>query len=545
MTERTRLSAADLDLVVIGAGFSGLAMLHRARRSGLTTRVFEAGGDVGGAWYWNRYPGARTDSESHYYCLSFSKELVDEWSWSERYASQPEVRRYLEFVADRFDLRRDITFDSRVTSLVYDEQAAVWTVTTDSGEQVRSRFVVTAIGLLTKPNVPDFPGLADFAGELLITSRWPDGADLAGKRVGVVGTGSTGVQVVPIAAETARSVTVFQRTPNYVVPAHNRALDAADVADLKRRYLEIRDKARAHSFAMPFEPGHGLTADFTAEERNRIYEEGWATGGFHFLFETFDDITVDEEANESAAEFIRSKIREIVEDPETAELLCPKGYPYGGKRPPVGHHYYEAFNRDTVELVDVSRRGTPIESVTPAGLRTADGREHALDVLVLATGFDAITGGMDEIDVRGRNGRTLREEWAAGPTGFLGFGVHGFPNLLAISGPGSPFANIPVCLEKNVEWIGDLLDHVDREGIDSVEATEEAAADWGRRVHDAAFATLLPRGESVNTWFLGANIEGKPFSVGVWFGGANVYFDVCDEVAAQGYPGWELTSRRD
>lgn len=533
----------DLDLVIVGAGFAGLAMLQRARGSGLRTRVIEAGSGVGGTWFWNRYPGARTDSECYYYQLSFSKELVEEWTWSERYPGQPEMLRYLDFVADKFDLRRDISFSTRVTAMEFVDRAdgAGWEVTTDSGELLRAKWVVTGLGFLTHPHVPDFPGLDSFAGDLHLTCRWPEeGVDLTGKRVGIIGTGATGVQAIPIIAEQAAELTVFQRTPNYVVPAQNRPLEPDEIADLKARHYEILEKARNHSFAMPFDPGNGPAMAVDEEERQRIFEDGWSRGGFRFLFETFDDLILDPDANEAAAEFIRAKIRETVHDQEVAELLSPRGYPYSGKRPPAGHDYYEAYNRENVTLVDVSAKGAPIREITPTGVRTAD-REYEFDVLVLATGFDAVTGAHTAIDVRGRDGLTLKEKWLDAPKTYLGLTVAGFPNLFMISGPMSPFANLPVCIEKNVEWIGNALDHARAEGLRTVEATEEAEADWGRRVQEAVEPTLLTLGEGVHSWFTGANIPGKAHVVNVWFGGANNYFVACDEVAERGYEGLRLT----
>ncbi|MCF7551496.1 NAD(P)/FAD-dependent oxidoreductase [Pseudonocardia sp. WMMC193] len=523
------------DVLIVGAGFSGLAMLNRVRESGLSARVIEAGANVGGTWFWNRYPGARTDSECYYYCLSFNKELVAEWTWSERYPGQPEMQRYLEFVADRADLRKDITFSTRVTAMEYRDEG--WDVSLDSGEQLRSRYVVTGLGFLTDPHVPDFPGLDTFSGDLHLTCRWPaEGVDLRGKRVGVIGTGATGVQAIPVIAQEAAEVVVFQRTPNYVVPAQNRPMDPDEIADLKARHYEILAKARAHSFAMPFDAGHGAAMAVDEDERRRIFSDGWARGGFRFLFETFDDLILDPAANEAAAEFIRSKIREIVHDPATAELLSPRGYPYSGKRPPAGHDYYEAYNRDNVRLVDVSAKGAPIQEITPTGLRTADA-SYELDVLVLATGFDAVTGALTAIDIRGRDGITLKEKWQDGPLTFLGTTTAGFPNLFMITGPLSPFANLPVCIEKNVEWIGAALDHAAGR---VVEATEEAEQDWARQTREAVEPTLLTEGEGVHTWFLGANIPGKARGVNVWFGGANNYFRICDDNAEQGFPGLTL-----
>ncbi|MDT7654026.1 MAG: hypothetical protein QOI36_5432 [Pseudonocardiales bacterium] len=536
-----QVTEPDFDLVIIGAGFAGLAMLNRARELGLRSRVYEAGDGVGGTWYWNRYPGARTDSECYYYCFSFSEEIVREWTWSERYPGQPEMLRYFDFVADRFDLRRDIRFGTRITSAAFDDASGNWEVVTDGGERVRTSYVVTGLGLLSAPHLPDFPGLESFEGDWYMTSRWPqDGADLVGKRVGIIGTGATGVQAIPLIAQEAAHLTVFQRTPNYVVPAQNRPMEPDEIVELKAKHYEILQKARDHSFAMPFNPGHGPASGVSPEERQRIYEEGWASGGFRFLFETFDDLLVDSESNESAAEFIRSKIRETVHDPEIADLLSPRGYPYGGKRPPAGHDYYEAYNRENITLVDVSN--APIQEVTPGGILAGD-TEYEFDVIVFATGFDAVTGALTGIDIRGRDGFELKRKWEDGPRTYLGLTAHGFPNLFTISGPGSPFANLPVCIEKNVEWIGNAIDHARREGIDTIEATREAEDDWVARVQDVVSGTLLTQGEAVHSWFTGANIPGKAHVVNVWFGGANNYFAICDGVAEKGYEGLVLSSR--
>jgi cyclohexanone monooxygenase len=524
------------DAIVVGAGFGGLRMLHELRGLGLSARVLEAGTDVGGTWYWNRYPGARTDSESWYYCFSFSKELEQEWNWTERYPAQPEVLRYLRHVAERFDMRKDIEFGVRVRSAVYDEAANLWTVTSEGGESYVCRYFITAAGLLSAPYRPPFPGLDSFRGEWLMTARWPkEPVDFRGKRVGIIGTGATTVQAAPIIAAEARELLIFQRTPNYVLPAGNYSLDDERRRAIKQDYAKIWEKTEKHFFAMPFSMANRLAADVTPEERERIFEDAWRRGGFGYLFETFDDIWVDDRSNQAAAEFIRKKIRETVEDPATAELLCPKTYPLAGKRPPLGHGYYEMFNRDNVKLVDVDT--SPIREITPKGIRTETG-EYELDVIVFATGFDAATGALVQMDIRGRGGESLEEKWAAGPKTYLGLGVAGFPNMFVICGPQSPFANIPVVIDNMVRWIGRAIAHLGKSGLSRIEAKPEAAEAWGTHMDELLNRTVLPRGEAVRSWFLGANIPGKPHVVLFYFGGAGAYFDQCRDVADNGFEGF-------
>lgn len=445
----TNTTTDRVDVVLIGAGFAGLYMAHRLDGLGLTFQGFEAAGDVGGTWFWNRYPGARTDSLHHIYCYSFSDELAQEWTWTERYPSQSEMLDYLSHVADRFDLRKHFSFGTRVASAHYDDENSDWVVTTADGETTRARFVITAVGLLAAPNIPPFKGIESFSGEWYHTARWPEqDVDFSGKRVAVIGVGSTGIQVSPKIAETAQSLTVFQRTPNYMVPAQNKSLTAIEQDDIKARYDEVFKKIREHPFAMDFtSPGRNAVGTDTTE-RQRVYEEAWAKGGFFFLFEAFDDPQVDEEANESACEFIRGKIRETVKNPEVAEMLSPRGYPYGSKRPPSGTGYYEMFNRPNVSLVDVSTDA--IAEITEDGLRTGSGRTWDFDIIVFATGLDASTGSVTRIDTRGRKGLELAKKWESGPLTNLGLGTLGFPNLMMLTGPLSPFANIPVCIEENV-----------------------------------------------------------------------------------------------
>jgi cyclohexanone monooxygenase len=515
-------------------------MMYRLREElGLDVRGFEAAGGVGGTWYWNRYPGARTDSPYSAYCFSWSDEIAQEWSWSERYPGQQEVLRYLEFVADRYDLRRSFTFDTRVTWARHDEDTNLWTVGTDTGETVTATYLITGVGLLSAPNLPPIKGLDTFQGELVHTARWPAaGVDFAGKRVGLVGTGSTGIQILPSIAERASSVSVFQRTPNYVVPTQNRPLTDAEKTDLRARYKDIAKQIRQHPFAMPFIATGQNALDVDEATRQAVYEEGWRQGGFHFLFETFDDLSVNEDANETACEFIRGKIRAAVRDPEVAELLTPRGYPYGAKRPPAGTGYYETFNRDNVMLIDVS--DDAIEEITPTGLRTAT-RQFDLDVIIFATGFDASTGAFTRIDIRGRGGRALADKWRDGPVTNLGFSTAGFPNLFMITGPLSPFANIPTCIEETVDWIFDALCYLRENGLTSFEAAESGEQEWAEHVTAIANMITAGKGEAVNTWFAGANIEGKPRAINVYFGGANAYFDTCRAVAAKAYEGFVLS----
>jgi cation diffusion facilitator CzcD-associated flavoprotein CzcO len=532
----------DFDAVVIGAGFAGLYALYKLRDElGMRVRVFEAGDGVGGTWYWNRYPGARCDSESYYYCYSFSRELAQEWEWSGRYPEQPEIERYLNHVADRFDLRRDIQLSTRVVAAHFDDAATGWEVHTDRGERVTARFLVTAVGCLSAPNVPDLPGLDEFEGEVYFTAMWPrEPVELAGKRVGLIGTGSSGIQVAPELAARAAHLTVFQRTPNYSVPARHRPFSPDDQARIKAQYDEIFALTRETYGGFPFRPIDRTTMSVPAEERERILEELWAEGGFKFLWGGFSDLLADPEANELAAEFIRTKIREIVEDPATAELLCPKGYPYGAKRPPIDTDYYATFNRENVSLVDIG--ADPIEAVTPTGLRTGTA-EHELDVIVFATGFDAITGALLRIDIRGTGGVRLADAWASGPRTLLGLQVAGFPNMFTITGPGSPsvLLNVPVGIEHHVDWIADCLLFMREHGWSRVEATEAAQDAWADHVAEVGSRSLFVR---ANSWYVGANIPGKPRVVLPYAGGQPAYRQHCEMVKRSGYQGFRFDAPR-
>lgn len=526
----------DFDALIVGAGFSGLYQLHCLRdRLGMKARVLEAADGVGGTWYWNRYPGARCDSESHSYCFYFSSELVDEWEWSERYPQQPEVMRYLNFVADRLDLKRDIQFKARVTVARYDEAANLWRVATEGGEEYSARFLIAAVGCLSSANVPDIPGLESFQGAWYHTGKWPhDGVDFTGKRVGQIGTGSTGIQAAPVIAETARHPTIFQRTPNYSVPARNKPL-AADFREwVRKNKREIRDTMRDTPNGHPFRIVKRKAFDVSDEERRRIYEEAWEVGGLRFRG-NFQDLLVDKAANDTAAEFIKNKIRETVKDPKTAEVLADIDHPYAAKRPPIDTGYFEIFNRDNVDLVNI--RANLIERITPKGIKTRD-REYELDIIVFATGFDAMTGSLLRMGIMGRDGLSLNDAWAAGPHTYLGLQVPGFPNLFTITGPGSPsvLCNMPVAIEQHVEWITDCIARMRTHDIATIEATPAATEDWVAHVNAAANATLLP--QVPHSWYLGANVPGKPQVFMPYTGGMTRYRAICDHIAAQGYAGF-------
>ncbi len=526
----------QVDAVVVGAGFAGLYMLHRLRGLGLSARVFEAGDGIGGTWYWNRYPGARCDVESLDYSYSFSDALQQEWRWTERYASQPEILKYIDHVADRFDLRRDITLSTRVTAAVFDEAANRWDVRTDRGHQVAARFCIMATGCLSSAQVPDFPGRETFAGPWYHTGHWPhEGVDFTGQRVGVIGTGSSAIQSIPIIARQAVHLYVFQRTPNFSIPARNAPLDAEHERHWKASYAEHRRQARESRVGFVTERNDASALEVSAEERRRQYEGRWSRGGLGFNA-TFADLLTSQEANDTAADFFRAKIRAAVRDPDVAETLSPRHYPVGTKRLCVDTDYYETFNRDNVTLIDVRR--TPIEAITPQGLRTREAA-YTLDSLVFATGFDAMTGALLSIDIRGRAGLTLQRQWAEGPRTHLGVAVAGFPNLFIITGPGSPsvLSNMIVSIEQHVDWIADCLAHLRRHAHATIESTAEAQEAWVAHVNEVGNTTLYPR---ANSWYMGANIPGKPRLFMPYIGGVGAYRQRCDAVAAGGYEGFVL-----
>jgi cation diffusion facilitator CzcD-associated flavoprotein CzcO len=533
-------ATADVDVAVVGAGFAGLYMLHRLRGLGLSVRVFERGTDVGGTWFWNRYPGARCDIESVDYCYSFSRELLTDWVWTERYATQPEILRYLRHVADRFSLRRDIQFGTRVTSMRYDEPGNRWRVRTDAGEELTARHCVLAVGNLSSLKRPAFAGLESFRGEWHHTARWPaGGVDFGGKRVGIVGTGSTAIQALPQIARQAADVYVFQRTPNYSMPARNRPLPPEELRAVLGGYAGRRRAAERSDSGVPVAPPERSALAVTAQERQRMYEAGWQRGGINALSYAFTDFFSDERANRTAQDFAREKIRQIVRDPAVADALCPAHH-IGTKRTCVDIGYFETYNRDNVHLVDV--RSSPITGVTADGLATTAG-EYGLDAIVFAIGFDAITGALLEIDVRGRCGLSLAEKWSQGPRTYLGLCVAEFPNLFMITGPGSPsvLSNMVVSIEQHVDWIADCLGHLADRRIDRIEASPGAEDAWGRHVSELADATLYPRASS---WYVGANIAGKPRVFMPYVAGCGTYRRECEEIVERGYEGFVLGRER-
>lgn len=522
------------DVIIVGAGIAGMYMLHRIRELGLTARVIEMGSDVGGTWYWNRYPGARCDTDTLEYSYSFDEDLQQEWEWPERYPTQPEILRYLNHVAERFSLRSDITFDTRVEAATFDESTHRWQVRTDGGMQFTSQFLIMATGCLSTPVMPDIAGVDSFAGETYHTARWPhEGVALSGKRVGVIGTGSSAVQSIPVMAQEAEHLTVFQRTAQYTIPARNRPVDPEFVAQIKADYAGFRARNRLQPSAqLSHIPRNDYSAmSVTEAERNRTFEDRWQAGGFPFMG-SFNDIGINPESNRAAAEFVRTKIHEIVQDPNVAERLSPS-HTIGCKRIVLDSGYFETFNRDNVMLVDVS--ATPIEAFTPSGLCTS-AADFELDIIIFATGFDAMTGTLMRIDIRGRNGLTLRKKWEAGPVNYLGLTIPGFPNFFTITGPGSPsvLTNMMVAIEQHVEWISDCIDSMRRHGQATIEATDEAEQAWVQHVNAVADETLYP---TCTSWYLGANIPDKP-RVFMPLVGFPPYVEKCEAVVANGYEGF-------
>ena len=526
------------DAIIVGAGFSGLYMLHRLRGLGMSARVYERGSGVGGTWYWNRYPGARCDVESVQYSYSFSDELQQEWQWTERYAGQPEILRYANHVADRFDLRRDIELNTAVASAVFDERDKRWAVTLGSGRRVSAQHIVMAVGCLSNARVPDFPGLASFRGKVFHTGAWPhEGVDFTGQRVGVVGTGSSAIQSIPVIAGEAKHVTVFQRTPNYSIPAQNHPLSEDEKRVWREDYRDLRRRAREEmrNGIVSEIPQKGALEDGD-EERETTYEFRWARGGLTFMT-AYNNLALDKAANDTAAEFVRKKIGATVRDPRVAKLLQPTSYPIGTKRICIDTDYFETFNRDNVTLIDI--RNAPISEITPTGIVTG-GKEYECDAIVFATGFDAMTGSFAKIDIRGRGGLSLREKWEAGPKTYLGLMVAGFPNMFLITGPGSPsvLSNMIVSIEQHVDWVADCLDYLRERDVACLEATQDAEDKWVAHVNEVADNTLYPQ---ANSWYMGANIPGKPRVFLPYIGGIPAYRAICNEVAAKGYEGFALT----
>ncbi|MDA1099354.1 MAG: NAD(P)/FAD-dependent oxidoreductase [Proteobacteria bacterium] len=528
------------DAVVIGAGFAGLYMLHRLRGLGLSTRVYEAGGGVGGTWYWNRYPGARCDIASMQYSYSFSEELDQEWNWSEKYSPQPEILDYANHVADRFDLRPDIRFDTRVTAATFDEDAKRWTVETDQGDRVTAQFCVMAVGCLSAANLPPFTDMEKFEGPIYHTGEWPhEGVDFGGLRVGVIGTGSSAIQSIPVIARQAAALVVFQRTPNYTVPAWNEKLDPEYVRTVKAGYPELRAKMRGRPTGFYFEFNAQPALEATPEERERQYEEAWARGGLPFLG-AYGDLLFEKEANDTIAEFGRKKIRAIVNDPATAELLCPDDI-FGCKRLCVDTGYFETYNLPHVSLVDISTK--PIERFTTQGI-VADGTEYPVDVVVCATGFAAMTGSFDNIRITGRNGLALTEKWRAGPRTYLGLSSQGFPNLFMITGPGSPsvLASMIQAIEQHVDWMADCMAHMRDVGAQTIEPLIAYEDDWVEHVNEVSKVSLR---STCSSWYVGANVPGRPRVFMPYIGGFPIYVNKCNEVMTNGFEGFVLDGTRN
>ncbi len=528
--EKTRTTGADYDAVVVGAGFGGLYTMHKLRdEQGMNVKAYDNAGDVGGTWYWNRYPGAVSDTESFVYRFSFNDELLQRGRWKNRYLTQPEILAYINDVADHLDLRRSYEFNTKVLAAHFDEATALWKVTTDKGQTVTAKYLITGLGLLSATNLPKFKGIETYKGKVLHTGAWPEGVDLAGKRVGIIGTGSTGVQVITATAPIAKHLTVFQRSAQYVVPIGNTPQDAATIADQKARYDDIWKQVKASAVAFGFEESTIPAETASPEERERVFEAAWQRGGgFYFMFGTFCDIATSQVANDAAAEFIKKKIAQIVKDPETARKLTPKDI--YAKRPLCGNDYYGVYNRENVTLADV--KADPIAEFTPTGIRLESGAEHELDVVVFATGFDAVDGNYTRIDMRGRNGLTLRDMWKDGPLGYLGMMEKDFPNLFMILGPNGPFTNLPPSIETQVEWIADVIEMMEAKGLNSIEPTEAARDEWVGLCRTIADMTLFPKAES---WIFGANIPGKKNAVMFYMAGIGNYRTAINAVADGGY----------
>jgi len=529
-----------LDVVIVGAGLAGLYAIHRLRKLGLKVRAYEAGSGIGGTWFWNRYPGARCDVESLEYSYSFDDALQQEWKWPERYGTQPEILKYINHVADRFDLRRDVQLNTRIKSAVFDTKANEWTVKTDTGEEIRARYCVMAAGNLSTPRVPDFKGLQGFKGKWYHSGLWPhEGVDFSGLRVGVIGTGSSGVQMIPLIAEQARHLTVFQRTANFSLPARNTPMPEDKERTHKAEYPARREAAKETPFAIAGYPKPARSALEVAEaERNAAYEAKWQEGGSISYLYAYTDLLVNKASNDTASEFVRNKIRGIVTDQKTAELLAPKDHPIGTKRLCLDTNYYETYNRPNVSLVDV--RSDPIDTVTETGLKLKSGAAFELDAIVFATGFDAMTGALNEIDVRTTDGEVLREHWAGGPLTYLGLMVAGLPNMFIVTGPGSPGVKTQMIasIEQHVDWIADAIDYLGQHQLDRIEPSPQAESAWVDHVNKVADSTLYPL---ANSWYMGANIPGKPRVFMPYVGGFDRYKKQCDAVAAKGYEGFTLS----
>jgi cation diffusion facilitator CzcD-associated flavoprotein CzcO len=528
-----------LDVVVVGAGFAGLRALYSLRNRGLKVRVIEASDEVGGVWNYNRYPGARCDVESYDYSYGFSDELEQEWRWTERYAKQAEILSYVHHVVEKFDLRRDIQFNTRLVDARYDEDSAGWTITTDSNQEIRARFLVMAVGQLSKTKKPDFTGESGFTGEIYHSGEWPrESVSFEGKRVGIIGTGSSGVQMTPVIAEQAEHLCVFQRTANYSIPACHAHISDDEDAVIKADYKSRREQARNSPSGLGFLPNKKSALDDPPEVREVVFEAAWNRLGFGFALAYFD-ILLNEEANDTAVEFAHRKIAEKVTDPITREKLTPRGFPFGTMRPAVDHGFYEAFNRDNVELVDVSDK--PIVEITANGLRTATDH-YSLDIIIYATGFDVFTGSLLAPNITGRNGVSLQDKWSQGPANYLGMSTQGLPNFFIMVGPGSPslLSNVLVSIEDHADFIRDLITHMDENGYDEVEASSKSESDWVEHVNERSKETLYPKAKS---FYMGDEIPGKPHVFMPYSGGVRGYRRILKDVADADYQGFNFRSK--
>ena len=530
----------DFDVISVGAGFAGLALVHHLRDVGMTIRVFDRASDIGGTWSWNRYPGAMTDSESYYYCLMFSKELLQEWKWTQRYPDWKETLDYMHFVADRCDMMPHIQLNTEIVAAEYQKDEGIWKVITASGEPFTCKYFISSMGMISHPVKPKLKGLDKFKGPIFHSSRWPEGLEYKGKRIGIIGAGASTVQMVPAMAEDAAQITVFHRTSNYILPAMQKPMTPEWEKEIKDNYDEIADMCRNHGFGMAFGAANGRMAmETSSEECERIFEENW-NGSFRWVFETFDDLLGSPEANRMASEFIIRKMRERIEDPEVADILVPKAddYPLFAKRPPLDHGYLEAFSRDNVHVVDIKNR-EPLTEITKTGIRTVE-NHYEFDIIVLATGFQAYTGALEAFPIRGESGVSLRDKWQDQSQSIMGVCIADYPNLFTITGPQAPFANLPTSIGQNAVWIANCISMMESKGFDVFKPRKDAEEKWSAAVADIHGQTLMARGDEVHSWMMGANLEHKKPRVLIYFGGANNYYDELDRSAEQGYPELEF-----
>ena len=530
----------DFDVIAVGAGFAGLSLIHNIRQAGLSIKVFDRASDVGGTWIWNKYPGAMTDSESYYYCLTFSKEILQEWKWSKRYPGWEETQAYMRFVADKCDMWPHIQLNTAIVAADYQKDSGHWLVTTADGETFTSKYFISAMGMISEPVIPTIKGMDSFKGPMFHSSRWPEELDWEGKRIGIIGAGATTVQMVPAMAGKAQSVTVFHRTPNFILPAMQAEMTEEWEREIKGHYDEILAKCRNHGFGMAFDGAEGrLALETSPEERERIFEEKW-TGSFRWVFETFEDLLGAQEANDMAADFILRKMRERIQNPEAADILVPKlgDYPLFAKRPPLDHGYLECFDRDDVHVVDIKDR-EPMVEITETGIRTTR-NDYEFDIIVLATGFSAYTGALEAFPIRGASGQSLAEKWQETSSSIMGVCVADFPNMFIITGPQAPFANLPTSIEQNAAWIANCIGMMEKEGYDVCMPRPDAEAEWTAHVAEVHNMTLMAEGDKVNSWMMGANLEAKAPRVLIYHGGANNYYDRLDESANEGYPELEF-----